>query len=304
MKVVIMVLVLFAATLLPTVLFAQETSKPNGCEPLDFRCRIQFLEASLRSANKSIRFLELRGWKSATDDLQTQIDRQRERISGIVSDLNKLMEDGLAKSDPALQPSGPSPPAPDPSAALADLNHERRLGEIDTSLFDHGGRLNRMADNISGLTIRLQGVERQLRRRAIRFDAGGFGLLSRGFMAVGGLGAITWPLGQDGDWAVRLGVGAGQGWSDDALHSVAWLAKADLLYRWEAVALGLTGTLIGGAVRDGNRYLSWDGGLTGRVEPASWLFLQVSAISGAAMGTNAQLQPAPIGGMLETGLTF
>ena len=289
--------------------FAQSTTPTlESCGASDFKCRarlsgptdasqdatIQWLIGQVSALERKVMSVGGEATKAEVESLQRQLNG----LKGLVSDLHRALEEH--KNAPHT--TGPSPP--DPSAAFAKLESDRKS---DNKLLDIDGRLNRLADDIYAMNERLQGVERQLRRRAIRFDAGGFGLLSRGFMAAGGLGAITWPLGQDGDWAVRFGAGAGQGWGwgGHELLSVAWLAKADLLlYRWESFALGPTASLVGGTVRDGNRYLSWTAGATARVEPTNWLFVQASATTGAALGTYAPIQWVPISGLLEVGIPF
>ncbi|MBI4427150.1 MAG: hypothetical protein HY569_01545 [Candidatus Magasanikbacteria bacterium] len=321
MKFVIMVLVLFATCLFSLTALAKNPSVPAN-NPLDLTGQRQTGDAvdagqdddilrlggQIKELTDKVGALEKKAKRlgsgtSRRDDIEA-LQRQFGGLMGVYNDLQKELAAHKLESHGGGSSSTPAPTSqsPPPSDAGTGLDLDRRLRDAESGLLDAGGRLSRLAGDVAGLNDRLRGVERRLYRRAIRFDAGGFGLLSRGFVAAGGLGAVTWPLGQDGDWAVRVAAGGGQGWTNDRLQSVAWLAKADLLYRLESAALGLTGTLAGGTVRDGNRYLSWDGGVTARWEPWSWLFIQASAVSGAALGTHAPIQWVPVAGLLEVGV--
>ena len=327
MKFVVTVLVLFVACLFSLSVLAKLNPPPPlvpANNPLDLTGQRQTGDAVDAGQDDDILRLgnRLNALEGQRDSVQSAMDAVARARLGKLEDRVKALEDAKArlptdlvgkaeiermiaeviKAAGGTSVSQDASSGPEPPAVATGFNFDQKLGEIERIL---SARLAKLHVQITALNNRLRGVERQLSRRAIRFDAGGFGLLSRGFMAAGGLGAITWPLGQDGDWAVRFGAGAGQGWDwADKLESAAWLAKADLLYRWESIALGLTGTLVGGAVRDGNRYLSWGGGATARVEPWSWLFIQASAVTGAALGTYAPIQWMPIGGIAEAGVTF
>ena len=299
-----LVLVLFSCyhCLFPTHALAQDNTPPKKCGASDTNCRSQASASMDASQDATIKWLM--GQVSA---LERKVKAARAGVSREeVRDLRRQVKE-LADKVKALSDDLEAHKASSPTVAPPSSSEEFSPWALvlEGKVKDLQDRVGDLEAKVSALEGRVGAVERQLLRRAIRFDAGGFGLLSRGYIAVGGLGAIIWPLGQDGDWAVRTGVGAGQGWdwAEDRLHSVAWVTKADLLYRWESAALGLTGTLIGGAVRDGNRYLSWDGGVTARLTPVSWLFVQSSVVTGVAMGTTATLQPA-MGGMLEVGVPF
>lgn len=321
MKTIITVLVLFAACLFSLAVLAQDPPQVPANNPLDMSGQRQTGGAVDAGQDLDILWLggridglnsQLAGLKSARDSVaRARIGRLAARVKALEDARARLPTDLIGRAevvvmiDDAIKAAGGAPasgPGP-PQTAVEGLNLDRRLGEVEENL---SARIARLQEQIYALDDRVDGVERQLQRRAVRFDAAFWASVHRGGEAVGGLGAVTWPLGQDGDWALRGAFGVGQNWTlldGERYQAIGLITKADLLHRWDSVSAGLTVLAELGVAPNGLRFTDWLAGATVRADLASWLFAQASAGTGRARSPLAQLQWG-YGGTLEVGFTF
>lgn len=320
MKFATMVLVLVLSAcyfcLFPPQAFAQQKIPANN--PLDLNGQWQTGDAvdagqdlDLTRQDTQIEELrnQLKGLRSARDSVaRARIGELEERLQALEDAKARLPADLVGRAevvvmiDDAIKAAARDSPAP-PSDAPGTVQPAARGFNFDQKLKDLEDALS---VRIAGLWAEIYALNDRLRRRAIRFDAAFWTSVHHGGEALGGLGAVVWPLGQDGDWALRSAFGVGQNYylSDGERYgSIGLLAKADLLYRGDSISAGPTALAQLGVVRSGIRFLYWGAGVTVRVEAASWIFFQASATVGRAMSTFAPLQWG-YGGAGEVGIPF
>ena len=320
MKTLIMALVLIAAFVFsaPTVL-AQQIPANN---PLDLTGQRQTGDATDAGQDNDLLRLggqidgltnQLKGLRSArnwvarakTGELEARVKALEDARARLPTDLVGMSEVVVMINDAIKAAEGNSASGPGPP--VADLNRVAEFNRLAGKVYDElDVKVKEIERLITDLQGRMSAAERKLKRRATGFDIASWASVHRGGEGLGGLGAVVWPLGQDGDWALRSAFGVGQNWTlldGERYQTIGLLAKADLLYRWDSVSVGPTALVEFGVAPNGLRFTGWLAGGTVRADMASWLFIQASAGAGRARSPLAPLQTG-YGGAVEVGIPF
>lgn len=318
------VLVLFACywCLFPSRALAQNPAVLAN-HPLDFNGQRQTSDAVDAGQDQDIlslggRVVELERQRNAVRSARDAVARARigkleDRVQALEEARARLPADLVGRAEVVVmindaikaasgsQPSFDGPAGTDPPvnpAAATDLNLDQKLREVELNL----------SGQISGLQVQIDAINNRLSRRTNRFDAGAFGLVARGFNAVGASFGALWPFGDEGEWMFRLAGGVGQGWTNfegrDALLAPALLVETDVLYqlgddiRFGPYLAGVGG--IGGTEGLPFSYLFYGAGAAFRWQVGNWAALQFNTGPGVALGSfHRELSDSPGEAFLE-----